>query len=218
MKKVLVVEDDIDLNTTVTKYLTMKGYACLSVYEGKRAVEKVYEETFDIVILDVKLPNQDGFCVAQEIRKNSNIPIIFLTSLNSQKDVERGFLSGGDDYITKPFSLAELFMRVEAVLRRVYQNNSILIMDDQHTFDTQSLTLYKNGIPVHLTEKETLLLSFFLQNKNNILSRREIFDKLYDFSAEPSDASLRVFINSLRKKIGKEKIETIKNLGYRYVG
>jgi DNA-binding response OmpR family regulator len=105
--KVLVVEDDIDLNETIKEYLE-NFYEVISVFDGEEALNKAYEIKPDIIILDVKLPKKNGFEVAKEIRKFSNVPILFLTSLDSEKDVEKGFLSGGDDYIKKPFSLKEL--------------------------------------------------------------------------------------------------------------
>ncbi|MDQ7068446.1 MAG: response regulator transcription factor [Sulfurimonas sp.] len=126
-------------------------------------------------------------------------------------------MSGGDDYITKPFILNELLLRINAILKRVYKNENIIEINKEISFNTQELTLMQNGKLLHLTAKETKLLSFFLQNRDTLVTREEIFAVLYDYEEQPSEPSLRVFINKLRKIIGKEKIETIKNLGYRYV-
>jgi len=103
--KILLVEDDFDLNETVKEFLE-SFYEVESVFDGEEAINRAYENNFDVIILDVKLPKIDGFRVAKEIRKHKNTPIIFLTSLDSEKDVEKGFLSGGDDYIRKPFHLS----------------------------------------------------------------------------------------------------------------
>ena len=217
MKKILIIEDDRDLSSTVVKFLTMKSFECSAVYDGELALSKVYEHNYDLLLLDVKLPSMNGFEVAKEIRKSSNIPIIFLTSLSGQSDVENGFISGGDDYLTKPFSLNELYLRINVILRRLYNNESIITIEKNIYFDTEKLLLMKDEKSVHLISKEIRLLSLFLQHPNKIFTREEIFESLYDFSQEPSESSLRVFINTLRKVIGKEKIETIKNVGYRYV-
>jgi DNA-binding response OmpR family regulator len=216
-KKILIVEDDIDLNSTIKKFLTIKEFECKSVFNGEEAVNIVYENSFNCIILDVKLPLLDGFEVATKIREFSNTPIIFLTSLDAEQDLEKGFLSGGDDYITKPFSLNELILRINAVLKRVYKNVKKIIIDKNITFDVEKLTLYESNKPVHLTEKEIKLLSSFLENPDKIFTREEIFDILYSYNEEPNEASLRVFINRLRNIIGKQRIKTIKNMGYKYV-
>jgi len=218
MKKLLIVEDDVDLNSTIVKYLNMKSFECDYVYDGEEALSKVYENHYDLILLDVKLPSLNGFDVASAIRDFSTVAIIFLTSLETQKDIEKGFLSGGDDYITKPFSLNELYLRVHAILRRVFKNESLINISKSITFDTEKLLLFKNEERVHLTSKEIALLSLFLQNRDKIVQREEIFELIYTYEQKPSEASLRVFINRLRNIIGKEKIETIKNVGYRYVG
>ena len=218
MKNILIVEDDVDLNTTVSKFLKLKSFGCSSAFDGQKAVDMAYEDNYDLIILDVKLPLLNGFEVATKIRENSNTPIIFLTSLNSEKDIEQGFLTGGDDYITKPFSLSELHLRINAILRRMYKNESKIDIAQNIVFDSQNLTLHKDNEPLHLTQKELSLLALFLQNRGKILTRQEIFENLYNYDEEENEASLRVFIARLRKIIGKEKIETIKNVGYRYAG
>lgn len=217
-RKLLIVEDDMDLNTTITKFLSIKGFETLSVYDGEEAVSAAYEQKFDLIVLDVKLPSLNGFEVAEQIRGFSSTPIIFLTSLDAQKDVERGLEQGGDDYMTKPFSLNELLLRITSILRRVYGNERKIVIDENYCFDAEKLRLYKDGKAQHLTDKETKLLSMFLQNKGKVFTREEIFEILYDYGEEPNEASLRVFINRLRNMVGKSKIETVKNVGYLYVG
>lgn len=216
-RKILIVEDDRDLNSTVNKFLKIRGFEVVSLYDGDMAIDMAYEKEFDIVLLDVKLPCADGFQVAREIRNSKNTPIIFLTSLNGEKDIEKGFTSGGDDYITKPFSLNELLLRINAILRRVYKNENSINITENIKFNTENLTLLKDNKPIHLTEKEVRLISLFLQNQNKIVSKEEIFDTIYEYEKKPNEASLRVFINKLRNIIGKEKIQTVKNIGYQYV-
>ena len=218
MKKILIIEDDRDLNSTVTKFLKIKSFECESAYDGEVALSMIYENRYDLILLDIKLPSMNGFKVAQEIRSFSAVPIIFLTSLSSQDDIEKGFLKGGDDYILKPFSLNELYLRINAVLKRIYKNETLITIAPNIYFNTDTKTLLKNEKNIHLTQKEMQLLDLFLQNPNKVFTREELFEHLYDYEGKPSEASLRVFINTLRKIIGKEKIETIKNFGYRYVG
>jgi len=217
-KTVTVIEDDKDLNHTIVKYLTMKGYKCKSIYDGKEAIDKLYEEPCEIVILDIKLPSCDGFKVAKEIRSFSDMPIIFLTSLDGQKDIERGFMSGGDDYLTKPFSLKELSLRIEAIYRRIYKNQHFITIDNHYCFDVTNLSLLKDGKEVHLKQKEAKLLMLFLQKRGEIVTKEEIFEKIYEYDKEPSEASLRTFVYKLRSLFSKDKILTIKDVGYRYVG
>jgi len=216
-KNILIVEDDIDLNSTISKFLKHKGFEIYSVYDGQSAIDVVYENQYELVLLDIKLPNMDGFEVAKEIRTFSTVPIIFLTSLNSQDDIEKGFISGADDYIIKPFSLNELLLRVKAILRRMYKNENIINITDNIYFNSDDLILYKDNEIVELTAKEITLLSLFLKNKGVILSKEKIFDILYQYDEIPKEASLRVFITKLRAIIGKEKFQNIKGIGYKYV-
>ena len=155
--KILLVEDDIDLNETIREFLE-NFYRVDSVKDGEETLNKAYEKNYDVIILDVKLPKIDGFSVAKEIRKFSKIPIIFLTSLDSEKDVEEGFLSGGDDYIRKPFSLKELKLRIDAVFRRMYGNNEKIDLGDGYVFDVRNKQLLKNGDEIHLKSKMAKLL------------------------------------------------------------
>ncbi len=217
--KVLLVEDDIELNHTIAEFLNMSNFDVVSVYDGEEALNSVFETSFDVVLLDIKLPKMNGFDVARELRKNFSVPIIFITSLDGETNVIKAFLNGGDDYIRKPFSLKELKVRIDAVLRRVYGNlDAVVKISDSVEFDLDKLELYKNGERVRLKTKELKLLKLFLQNKGKILSKSLIFDNIYDYDEEPNEYSLRTFINNLRRVIGKEKIETVKNTGYRYVG
>ena len=213
--RILLVEDDFDLNETIKEFLE-NFYDVEVVFDGEEALNKAYEENFDVIILDVKLPKLNGFEVAKEIRKFKSTPIIFLTSLDNEKDIEKGFLSGGDDYIRKPFSLKELKFRIDAIIKRVY-GNSQKIKIDNFEFDLDNLELKKDNEIIHLKPKVAELLKLFIQNRNKVLSKEEIFNNLYSFDEEANEASLRTFINTLRNILGKDKIQTIKGIGYKFV-
>ncbi len=217
-RKVCIVEDDMELNQTLSQFLRMSGFDVFSVIDGEEAIGTIYENSFDIILLDIKLPKINGFNVAKKIREFTKSPIIFITSLDGEKDMEEGFLSGGDDYIRKPFSLKELNLRIKAILRRVYGNTEIVEIGDNLIFDVINLELYKNSKKIHLKRKEAKLLKLFLENRNRILEKREILDSIYEYEEMPNENSMRTFIKTLRNIIGKNKIETIKDIGYKYVG
>ena len=215
MDTLLIVEDDKDLNDTLFDFLSDK-FEILRAFDGEEALNLAYEKSIDLIILDVKLPKMNGFEVASEIRKFKNTPIIFLTSLDSEKDIEKGFLSGGDDYIKKPFSLKELLLRIEAVLKRVYKAEKIKIKD--FIFDMKNLELFKDNKKIHLKTKEAKLLKLFIINENKILTKDDIFNEIYEYDEMPNENSLRTFIRDLRHILGSDVIETIKGVGYKFVG
>jgi DNA-binding response OmpR family regulator len=217
-RKVLVVEDDISLNETLKEFLEFNGFDVKGVYDGDAAVVEVYENVYDLILLDVKLPNKNGFEVAKEIREFTDVPIIFITSLDSEKDVEKGFLSGGDDYIRKPFSLKELKFRIDAIMKRIYGSSVQVDLGDGFMFDINNMELLKNGKPVHLKTKVARLLNLFIKHKGEVLSKEKIFNEIYDYNETPNEASLRTFVKTLRSILGNNKIQTIKEVGYKFVG
>jgi DNA-binding response OmpR family regulator len=215
----LLLEDDLQLSDTVKQFLELKGYEVLCAYDGLQAQEIVYEKHVDLMLLDVKVPHLSGFDFLKELRgEGKEIPAIFITSLNSVEDVEEGFAIGCDDYIRKPFALKELLVRVEAILKRSYgTHEEKMEIGDELVFDTKELVLTDHGERVALKTKELRLLALFLQHPNELLSYEKIFEGLWEYDEEPSGGSLRTYIKTLRSAIGKERIETVKNIGYRFV-
>jgi DNA-binding response OmpR family regulator len=216
---ILLLEDDLQLSDTVKQFLELKGYEVLCAYDGLQAQDTVYEKHVDLMLLDVKVPYLSGFAFLKELREEGKeIPAIFITSLNSVEDVERGFALGCDDYIRKPFALKELLVRVEAILKRSYGTHEEKVeIDDGLFFDTKELVLTHGSERVALKTKELKLLALFLQHPNELLSYEKIFEGLWEYDEEPSGGSLRTYIKTLRSAIGKERIETVKNIGYRFV-
>jgi len=216
---ILLLEDDLQLSDTVKQFLEYSGYAVYPAYDALEAKEIVYEKNIDLMLLDIKVPHQNGFDFLQEVRENDNMtPAIFITSLNAVDDVTKGFDIGCDDYIRKPFALKELLVRVEALLKRNFGSHDNLVnLGNGHFFDIKGLSLLHNKVKVPLKTKETKLLALFLKHPNELLTYEQIFEILWEYDETPSQGSLRAYINTLRHAIGKEKIETLKHSGYKYV-
>jgi DNA-binding response OmpR family regulator len=216
---ILLLEDDLQLSDTIKQFLELKGYVVCPAYDGFKAEDLAYEKHIDLMLLDVKVPHVNGFEFLKKVRKNDKeTPVIFITSLNSADDVEKGFELGCDDYIRKPFALKELFVRIESLLKRSFGTHDKKIEINQNLiFDIKDMALFKDGAKVALKTKELKLLSLFLQNPNELLDYGKINRTLWNFNEEPNNGSLRTYIKTIRSTIGKDKIETIKNLGYRFV-
>ncbi|HIP46886.1 MAG TPA: response regulator transcription factor [Campylobacterales bacterium] len=220
MSKILLLEDDANLNETVTEFLEEEGHEVVSVYDGHEAQEKLYESKYDLLLLDVNTPGIDGFSLLAEAREGDVVaPAIFITSLDSVDDLEKGFASGCDDYIRKPFALKELKIRVETLLKRGFYHESkeIIEIDEKIVYDTKNNELIIDKETISLGHKESILLKLFMKNEGEVIAHERIYKHLWDFDEEPSDTALRTYIKNLRKIIGKEKIVSIKKQGYKFV-
>lgn len=219
VQTILLLEDDVQLSDTIKQFLVSKGYTVLCVYDGQRAEETVYEKTIDLMLLDVKVPYQNGFKCLKKLRQEGcEIPAIFITSLNNVEDVTEGFDVGCDDYMRKPFALKELLVRVESLLKRRYGTYSDYVeLGNGFIFDVTQNTLSKQHNTIALKTKELKLLALFLEHSNELLSYEKISETLWSYDENPSVGSLRAYVKTLRAIIGKKKIETIKNIGYRFV-
>jgi len=218
-QNILLLEDDLQLSDTVKQFLEYSGYNVYPAYDALQAKDIAYEHHIDLMLLDVKVPHQSGFDFLQELREEgTTTPAIFITSLNSVNDVTKGFDIGCDDYIRKPFALKELLARVEVTLKRNFgTTNNIIELENGYSFDIKGHFLSHKGQKVPLKTKELKLLALFLKKPDELLRYNKIFEVLWDYHEEPSQGSLRAYINTLRHILGKEKIETIKHQGYRYV-
>ncbi|SFP07530.1 response regulator transcription factor [Hydrogenimonas thermophila] len=218
--KIFLLEDDTNLSDTITEFLEDEGFEVDTVFDSEEAEEKLYENNYDLLLLDVNIPGKNGFEILKEARKQGiDTPAIFITSLNSIENLEEGYESGADDYIRKPFALKELLLRITTLLKRSFSHkNSQLIKISQNIeYDTISNTLYMNGKPVSLQPKELLLLKLFLSHPNEVIAHETIYDRLWGYDEIPSESALRTYIKNLRKVIGKEKIVSIKRYGYKYL-
>ncbi len=216
---ILLLEDDLQLSDTVKQFLELKGYGVYCAYDGIEAQDIVYEKRIDLMLLDVKVPHMNGFEFLKKVRSEGrDLPAIFITSLNSVENVEEGFSSGCDDYIRKPFALKELLVRVESLLKRSFGTHDEKIdLGEDLLFDTKEMILSQHNSRIPLKTKELKLLALFLQHANELLNYEKINETLWEYDEEPSSGSLRTYIKTLRAAIGKDKIETVKNIGYRFV-
>jgi len=217
--KILLLEDDLTLSETVVEYLEENGFNVDAVYDGEKASDIMYEKNFDIFLLDVNVPFINGFELLKQKREQGvKTPAIFITSLNSMDSLECGYESGCDDYIRKPFALKELLFRIENILKRGYfhEINSRVKIDKNIEYDTNTSQLFVDNKEFSINNKESLLLKLFLQNKNETIIHERIYETLWQYEETPSESALRTYIKNLRKIIGKEKIVSIKKLGYRF--
>ncbi len=217
--KILFLEDDTNLNETVTEFLQEHGYDVQSVYDGNEAEAKMYENAYDLFLLDVNVPEINGFELLKTSRKNGNkTPAIFLTSLNSIDDVSDGYESGCDDYIRKPFELKELLLRVQTLIKREFfhSKKEMIEINENMQYDTTTTSLHVEGKEIQLQNKEATLLKLFLKRREEVISHEVILDTLWAYDEIASDDALRTYIKRLRKIIGKERIISVKRLGYKF--
>lgn len=223
--RILFVEDDETLGFVTKENLEMKGYQINHCSDGKTALELFKSEHFDLCIFDVMLPALHGFDLAEQVRKlDQQIPILFLSARSLKEDRIKGLKIGADDYITKPFSIEELSLKIEIFLKRKFIKNTDkqdFIKLGSIKFEPKNQTLYlENGENKKLTQKESDLLKLFVANKNNILKRTEILEALWGEDDYFMGRSLDVFISRLRKILKSEpklKIENIHGVGFKLV-
>jgi len=217
--KILYLEDDITLSSTIGEFLSDEGFEVVYVYNGVKALERLYEENFDLLLLDVKVPKMSGFELLKALREaHIATPTIFTTSLNGIDDLARGYTLGADDYLKKPFELEELLFRIKALLKREYRlDNHTIEIDNAMDYNTNTKELRHGTHRYTLNPKEDKLLRLLLQHQGACVSFDTIFEQVWSFSETHSHESLRTYIKKLRQYLGKERIESIKKEGYRLV-
>ncbi len=222
--KILLCEDDENLGMLLREYLQAKGYEAVLCTDGEAGYREFQKTKFDICVLDVMMPKKDGFSLAQDIRQqNAELPIIFLTAKTLKEDILEGFKIGADDYITKPFSMEELVMRIEAILRRVKgkktRENTIYHIG-RFTFDTQKQLLSIGDKQTKLTTKENELLALLCAHANEILQRDYALKTIWIDDNYFNARSMDVYITKLRKHLKEDdqiEIINIHGRGYKLI-
>jgi DNA-binding response OmpR family regulator len=214
--RILLVEDDLNLGLVIADHLKTQDYEVISAEDGAEGLVKFNEEQFNLCILDVMLPVLDGFSLAQDIRKiNKDIPILFLTAKSMTEDKIKGFESGGDDYLTKPFSIQEFELRVKALLRR---SRLELVTEEMtyaigaYRYDVENQVLNSNETQKTLTKKEAQILKILFKHKNQVISREIILKGVWGQDDYFVGRSLDVFITKLRKYFAEDERIVISNL------
>jgi len=220
--KVLLAEDDLTLGYVIKDNLVDAGYDVVLCADGQAALEKFNKENFDICLLDVMMPNKDGFAVARKIRQQSDlIPILLITAKSLEEDRIHGFECGADDYIVKPFSMQELLLRIDVFLRRtkkMHSDKTLTFQIGKMKFSFNDLKLSVEGTEYNMTQKEAELLLFLCEHPNRILKREEVLLHVWGKDDYFLGRSMDVFITKLRKYFKADtsiQIETIHGMGFR---
>ena len=213
MANILIVEDEIHINSLISKSLTLTGHRCKSAYDGLEALRMINEGGFDLIILDVMLPGFTGFELIKYVK---DTPVIFVTAKAGLGDKLKGLGLGADDYIVKPFEMQELLARVTAVLRRVKRENNTFSFDNV-LVDFDKRCVYLDGAEIKLTPKEYDLLETLILNRNIALTRDRLLTLVWDMDFEGDTRTVDIHIQQLRKKLGlKNRIISLYKIGYRF--
>ena len=217
--RVLIAEDEMDLNTILNMKLTDAGYSVDSCYDGKEAILYLESAEYDLVILDINMPGADGFAVLDSLRKaGKKTPVLFLTARDSISDRVRGLDAGANDYLVKPFSLEELMARIRVLTRTAHGSSENVLKAADLTLNIASREVRRAGVLIELSAKEYQLLQYLLYNKGIVLSREKIENHIWNFDYEGGTNVVDVYISYLRKKIdgqhAQKLIKTVRGVGY----
>ncbi|EFW89278.1 MULTISPECIES: response regulator transcription factor [Streptococcus] len=218
MIKILLVEDDLSLSNSIFDFLD--DFAdVMQVFDGAEGLYEAESGVYDLILLDLMLPEKDGFQILKELREKCvSTPVLIMTAKESLDDKGHGFELGADDYLTKPFYLEELKMRIQALLKRSGKFNNNTLSYHELTADTSTNTTTVNGEKVELLGKEFDLLVYFLQNQNVILPKSQIFDRIWGFDSDTTISVVEVYVSKIRKKLKgtsfADSLQTLRSVGY----
>lgn len=217
MKHILVVEDEMDIQELLENFLIDAGYQVTLASDGVEGIAAFRSGEFDLILLDIMLPKIDGYGVCEVIRQESEVSIMMLTALDSETDQLKGFDLRIDDYVTKPFSMAILLRKIEAVLRRTQKQEEKegKIQYRELTLNIDSRQIYQNGQLIETTFREFELLRELLQNSGRVMTRQMLLDQVWDYNYYGDERIVDTHIKNLRKKLGAGYIETVRGVGYR---
>lgn len=220
--KILVVEDDTQMATLLRRGLEAEGHEVITAIDGLFALDHFEKEVFDAAIIDVMMPRLDGFELSRIIRsRGDNTPILLLTAREAVVDRVAGLDAGADDYLTKPFSFDELYARLRAIVRRELKDSRLILQLGDLRLDVATHRAFKREKQLVLSPKEFLLLKFFMNEPDIVLSRTQILDEVWDYSDNIDANVVDQYVSYLRKKIdypyGDSSIQTVRGVGYRFV-
>lgn len=213
--RILIAEDDATLSQQIKAALTDEGRAVDTATDGEEALFLGSTEPYDLVVLDIGLPERDGISVLKEWRKNDvDTPVLILTARDGWSERVDGLDAGADDYMTKPFHMPELSARIRAMLRRQAGQLNPVFQCGPVVFDSRSNKVLNNGMPVSLTAQELAVLSYLSHNAGRMITRTELSEHIYEYDGDRDSNTIAVFVNRLRKKLGKSLIQSARGQGY----
>ena len=217
MKKILVIEDEKDIQNIIKAFLENADYKVETADDGLEGINLIQKNSYDLVLLDIMMPQIDGFVVCEMIRKNNNVPIIILTALTDEESQLKGFDKLADDYITKPFSMPVVLKHIEAIFRRTDNNNetSNILKYKNMILNIENYEVYVDNQKVTLTYREFEILKLFLENQWKVFSRDNILNSIWGYDYFGDDKIVNTHIKNIRKKLGYDYIETVRGVGYK---
>ncbi|WP_067965787.1 response regulator transcription factor [Nocardiopsis trehalosi] len=219
MTSILIAEDEDRISSFVRKGLTANGFATTVVTTGRDAVDYALTGGFDLMVLDLGLPDEDGFSVLRRMREmGSDLPVVILTARDGVRDTVTGLEIGADDYMTKPFRFEELLARVRLRMRTDRGGEATVLRAGDLALDLRTRRASTDGGTVDLTAREFALLEMFLRHHGQVLSRQQILSQVWGYDYDPGSNVVDVYIRALRKKIGGRYFETVRGMGYRLAG
>lgn len=216
MFKILVLEDDELFLETLEDFLEDEGFEVDTALNGEDVLSLCYESSYDLYLFDINVPKINGIKLLQELRKNNDeTPTVYLTSYKNKEKLTESFLSGCDDYLKKPVDLDELLLRINSILKRSGKIIDSIDLGNFLTYNFKTRRVLKNGEDIYIAAKVIDLLELFLEKKDTIVTKEMIITKLWNYDEEYSEGSIRVYINNLKKLLGKDSIKNIKGIGYK---
>ena len=218
MKKILIVEDESSISDFVKLELEYEGYQVSIKEDGREGLKEALENDYDLIILDIMLPSMNGFEICRRLKREKNTPIIMLSAKDSVTDKVNGLQIGADDYIPKPFAIEELLARINAIFRRVDSLDNYIVKFKDLVINRNSRTVSKNDKEINLTTNEYELLMILIDNKDKVVTRDELLEKIWGYEYEPETNVTDVYVRYLRSKLNNENkeeyIQTIRSVGY----
>jgi DNA-binding response OmpR family regulator len=218
MSNILIAEDESGISGFIEKGLRANGFSPMTVPDGATALDQAATGDFDLLVLDIGLPNADGFEVLRRLREARNsIPVVILTARDSVDDTVAGLDAGADDYMSKPFRFEELLARIRLRLRAANSPTTTIVRHGDLALDLRTRRAYVSGRPVELTTREFLLAELLLRHADQVLTREQLLSHVWGYDFDPGSNVVDVYVRYLRRKIGAERIETVRGVGYRLV-